>query len=304
MNARQLQYAIALAETRNFSQLAEKLNITQPALSKQILSLENEVGIKLFDRTTTPLALTPAGEFFIQRAQELLYKEEQLLQAMDSFRSGEKGRLVIGISPFRCTYLIPDIVKKVRDRFPGVEVVLHEAGSDASRAGSSALRKEAAEGKFDFAIVNLPVNDSVLEVTPIEPDTLVLVVPKELCSQLPDNHDGELDFSQCSSLPFVIVGQSQEMRQIFEKLCESAGITPRIAAEVVGLNTAWALARAGVGATLLPVQFVTHEHYDESVVIYKLKGAVTQRQPAVVRRKGQYLSAYAKYAIKLLTQEK
>ena len=304
MNVRQLQYAIALAEIRNFSQLAEKLNITQPALSKQILSLEKDVGIKLFDRTTTPLTLTPAGEFFIQHAQELLYKEEQLLQAMDSFRSGEKGRLVIGISPFRCTYLIPDIVKKVRDRFPGVQVMLHEAGSDASRAGSDVLRKEAAEGKYDFAIVNLPVDDSVLEVTPIEPDKLVLVVPKALCSHISDQPNGELDFSLCASLPFVIVGQSQEMRHIYEKLCDSAGITPNVAAEVVGLNSAWALARAGVGATILPVQFVEHENIDENIVVYSLKGAVSHRQPVVVRRKGQYLSQYAQYAIELLTGSK
>lgn len=304
MNTRQLQYAIALAETRNFSQLAEKLNITQPALSKQILGLEKDLGIKLFDRTTTPLTLTPAGEFFIQYAQELCYKEEQLLQALDSFRSGEKGRLVIGISPFRCTYLIPDIVKKVRDRFPGVQVVLHEAGSGSSKAGSDVLRKEAAEGKYDFAIVNLPVDDSVLEVTPIEPDTLVLVVPKTLCSHIADHPNGELNFSECCSLPFVIVGQSQEMRQIFEKLCGSADISPNIAAEVVGLNTAWALARAGVGATILPLQFVEHENSDENVVIYKLKGAVSQRRPVIVRRKGQYLSQYAKYAIELLTASK
>ena len=66
MNSRQLQYAIALSEIRNFSQVAEKLNISQPALSKQILSLENELGVKLFDRATTPLLVTPAGQQFIQ----------------------------------------------------------------------------------------------------------------------------------------------------------------------------------------------------------------------------------------------
>lgn len=296
MNSRQLQYAIALAEIRNFSQLAEKLNITQSALSKQILSLEKDLGIKLFDRATNPLTLTPAGEFFIQQAKDLLYKEKQLLHVLESFRSGEKGRLVIGISPFRCTYLIPNIVKKVRDRFPGVQIVLHEIGSDT-------LRKEAAEGTYDFAIVNLPVNDSLLEITPIETDTLVLVVPKELASLLP-KQNGELDFSMCRSLPFIIVGQNQEMRQIFDKLCVSADFSPHIAAEVVGLTTAWALAREGVGATLLPLQFVDHENSNENVVLYPLKSAVSQRQPVVVRRKGQYLSEYAKYAIELLTASK
>ncbi|MBE5942837.1 MAG: LysR family transcriptional regulator [Lachnospiraceae bacterium] len=297
MNSRQLQYAIALAEVRNFSQLADKLNMTQPALSKQILSLEKDLDIQLFDRTTTPLTLTPAGEFFIQQAQELLYKETQLIHAMGRFRSGEEGRLVVGISPFRCTYLIPDIVKKVRDRFPGVQVVLHEAGSDT-------LRKEAAEGKFDFAIVNLPVDDSILEITPIEQDSLVLAVPKTLNSALTEQPNNELDFSTCQSLPFVVVGQNQEMRQLFDKLCASADFIPRIVAEVVGLNTAWSLAHAGVGATLLPLQFVSHANFDKNLVLYKLKDTVSVRQPVIVQRRGQYLSDYAKYAIELLTQSK
>ena len=297
MNSRQLQYAIELAEVRNFSQLAEKLNITQPALSKQILSLEKDLDIQLFDRTTTPLTLTPAGEFFIQQAQELLYKETQLLHAMGRFRSGEEGRLVIGISPFRCTYLIPDIVKKVREHFPGVQIVLHEAGSDI-------LKKEATEGKFDFAIANLPVDDSVLEIIPIEEDTLVLAVPKTLCSLLPEHHGNELDFSMCSSLPFVVVGHNQEMRQLFDKFCASAELQPHIATEVVGLNTAWTLAQAGVGATLLPLQFASHANFDDKLVFYTLKGTISQRQPAIIRRKGQYLSHYAKYAIELLTTSK
>jgi DNA-binding transcriptional LysR family regulator len=295
MNSRQLQYAIELAKVRNFSQLAEKLNMTQPALSKQILTLEKDLGVKLFDRTTTPLTLTAAGEFFIQQAQEMLYKENQLLHAMGRFRSGEEGRLVIGISPFRCTYVIPDIVKQIRDRFPGVEVVLHEEGSDA-------LRKDAADGKFDFAIVNMPVDDAVLEITPLEQDTVVLAVPKSLCATLPDRDNVRQKFSACRELPFVVVGQNQEMRHLFDKLCAYADFTPRIAAEVVGLQTAWALARAGVGATLLPLQFVSYANFDENLALYELTDSLSQRQPVIVRRKGQYLSDYAKYAIDLLTK--
>jgi len=72
MNSRQLQYAIKLSEVRNFSQVAEQLNISQPALSKQILSLEQELGVKLFDRNTSPLTLTPAGDIFIEEAKNYL----------------------------------------------------------------------------------------------------------------------------------------------------------------------------------------------------------------------------------------
>ena len=292
MNTRQLQYAITLAKVRNFSQVADMLNISQPALSKQIINLEGELGLKIFDRSTTPLSLTAAGEHFIQQAEELCYREEQLLRSMEQFRSGEAGRLTIGISPFRCMYMIPHIIKKVRDRFPGVQIVLHETGSDT-------LRKEAAEGKYDLAIVNLPVDDTVLEVTPLEADTLVLAVPKALCSGLPAG--GEVDFSQCRDLPFVVVGQNQEMRRLFDQLCAGADFHPRVAAEVVGLSTAWALAHAGVGAAVLPLQFVSSASFDENLILFTLKGNHFTRQPVIVRRKGQYLSQYAAYAIELLT---
>ena len=143
MNSRQLQYAVVLSQTLNFSQAADQLGISQPSLSKQILSLESELGIRLFDRNHSPMTITPAGDFFIQEAKELLYKEDQLAKGLERFKTGENGRLVIGVTPFRSLYLMPPLVKKIRERYPGVQVVLHEASS-------AQLSKEAAEGKFDF----------------------------------------------------------------------------------------------------------------------------------------------------------
>ena len=173
MNSRQLQYAITLSQTLNFSHAADQLGISQPSLSKQILSLENELGLRLFDRNRSPMTVTPAGAYFILEAKELLYKEDQLIKGLDRYKSGENGRLVIGVTPFRSLYLMPPLAKKIRDRYPGIQVVFHEASS-------SQLRKEAAEGKFDFAIVNLPIDDSLLDSILIEPDTLVLAVPSSM----------------------------------------------------------------------------------------------------------------------------
>ena len=286
-----------LSQIRNFSQVAEKLNISQPALSKQILNLEHELGVKLFDRNSNPLTLTPAGKHFIQEAKELLYKEDQLLRSMACYQSGEAGQLTIGISPFRSLYLIPDMVKQVRTKYPGIQIVLHETGSDN-------LRREAAEGKYDFAIVNLPVDDSVLDVMPLEPDTLVLAVPNTMLHLLP-HAPGEplanIDLHDCQELPFVVVGQTQEMRQLFDKLCASVNFHPQIAMEVVGVTTAWAMAHAGIGATLLPLQFVSNEAFAGNITLFQLNGNFHQRQPAIVKRKDQYLSPYAQYAIDLLT---
>lgn len=293
LNARQMEYALRLARVRNFSQVAEELKISQPALSKQILQLESELGVKLFDRNTNPLTLTPAGEDFVRQARELLYREDQLLRSMDRYRSGEVGELTIGVTPFRSAYLMPAVVARLRQKFPGIRVRLAEYGSDV-------LRREMAEGRYDLAVVNLPVDDSVLEARPLEQDRLVLVLRRDLLEQYPDLQPGRaVAMEQCADLPFVVVGPTQEMRQLFDRLCARAEIHPVIAAEVVGLTTVWDMACAGVGAAVLPLQFVERKA-GADMVILPLRDAVYFRQVAVVTRRGQYLSAAARYAMDLL----
>ena len=293
LNARQLQYAVMLSQDLNISQTAERLGLSQPALSKQILNLENELGVKLFDRNHVPMVLTPAGEYFIRKAKSMLYEQEQLVKAMDQFKSGENGRLDIGVTPFRSVYLMPEIVRAVKEKYAGVQVVLHEANS-------ATLRKNAAEGKYDFAVVNLPVDDSLLNVIPLEPDVLVLAVPNNLLNRIPNATEKGIDFKDCENLPFVVVGESQEMRQLFEKLCAQAEIQPAIAAEVVGVTTAWAMAQAGVGATLLPYQFVKKGNFDNNLMLVPIHDNAYKRQPAIVFRRGQYVSEYAEFAVRLL----
>lgn len=299
MNLKQMQYAVMLAETCSFSQLAEKLDISQPALSKQIISLENELGVKLFNRDTIPLTLTAAGEFYIREARDLLHREDRLNHAMEMFKSGDAGSLTIGISPFRSTYLLPKVMKMVRERYPHVQLSIYEATSDE-------LRKGAADGKFDFAVVNLPVDEAALDVYPLAPDALALVVPNGMVSKIPSASKGNLstiELKDCKDLPFVAVSQSQELRKLFDRLCAAAGFSPEIVVEIKGgLVTARALAIEGVGATLLPLKILKDSLPEDAVTVFLLKDKAISRQPVIVTQKGGYLPAYAKYAIELLTE--
>lgn len=298
MNTKQIQYALALSETLNFSQVAEQLGISQPALSKQIQHIEKDLGVKLFDRNRSPLTLTPAGEYFVRSAREMVYQEEQLRKALEQFRSGENGHLVIGVTPFRCLYLIPELLKKFRSRYPNVRISVHEVSSIQ-------LRKDAAEGKYDLAIVNLPVDTALLDVIPLEPDTLVLAVHNSMTEKLPTAKDGEclsVEFDQLRDLPFVVQSPGQELRNLFDGLCAAAGFHPIIAAEVVGVTSALAMARAGVGAAVLPLQFVHSQHFDNNLSLYIVKNSLYSRQPAVVTRRDQIRTPYADYAIRLLTE--
>jgi DNA-binding transcriptional LysR family regulator len=129
-------------------------------------------------------------------------------------------------------------------------------------------------------------------------------VPKELENRVENiSRLKEIDFRACKDLPFVVVGETQEMRRLFDKLCNLSGFVPNIAVEVVGLNTAWSIAQSGVAATILPWQFVSEEMND-NIIVVGIKDVNYDRQPAIVVRRGQYISQAAQYAMDLLTNEK
>ena len=294
MNSRQLQYAVLLAKARSFSHVAEDLGISQPALSKQIIALEEELGVKLFERTT-PLTLTAAGEHFAARAEHLLFEEEQLLKTMERYRTGESGKLVIGISPSRSIYLMPDFVRAMKKQFPRLQIILRE--------GSTALlHKGICDGLYDFAILNLPVDEMQLDVHPMKQDSLVLVVPQALLPLIPEAPqapDAPLDLAACEALPFVTLSPGQELRGQFDKLCAQARLEPDIQLEAGSVIATWAMVREGFGAAVLPLQFIQHS-MDDSVCIFPLRQITATRQPAVVLKRGQYISPYTEHAIGLL----
>lgn len=296
MNSKQLQYAVELSNILNVSQTAEKLSITQPALSKQILSLEKELGVTLFDRSTTPLKITRAGESFINEAREILFKEERLKRLMEDFKNDDKGRLTIGISPFRASYFISDVIKKLQEEYKGLQVVLKEEKS-------SELQKQAIEGLVDFAIINLPVDEAMLDVVELEPEPIVLAINKSLLTFVDGyKNQEEVDLTDCKNMPFVALSKNQELRKLFDKLCITCEFSPNITTEVVGITTAWNLAKEGVGAAMLPLRFV-EKTQNKEMLILPLKNTATVRKPAIVMRKGQYLSKYAKTAIKFITEK-
>lgn len=297
MNSKQLQYAVLLSETGNFSLVAEQLNISQPALSKQILSLEKELGVQLFNRNSSASVLTPAGEHFIREAKELLFREQQMLRSAERFKSKDVGAVVIGTTPFRSSYLLPKTVKNFREKYPEVQIKLKELGSDI-------IKKDAADGKFDLAIVNLPADESVFDITPLESDRLVLVVPNEILDKIPQlKNTTDVDFKNLEQLPFIVLTPSQEMRKLFDNLCITSSVTPQIAAEVTGLTTAWQMVCTGIGATMLPLQFVEEVMTNQEVTVIKLNNTSHLRQPAILTRKGHCVSEHAKYIIKLLTEK-
>lgn len=301
MNLRQLQYAVLLSQVLNISQAAETLGISQPALSKQIAGLEKEIGVELFNRSTVPLTMTAAGECFVKEAKEILLKEDELYRIMSDFKSGKKGKITIGISPFRAAYFLYDVIIKLQGIFPGLQVVLSEKNS-------AQLLKDTQEGLLDFSILNLPVDETVFDVIPLDKEPVVLAVPKHFLDEKGITGNTEkkkfpISFlAKFKDVPFIALGKSQELRVLFDRLCSVAGLSPNITTEVVGITTAYNLAKAGIGAAILPRRLVENSDIGENLLIFDLKNTACVRQPAIVMRKGQYISKYTKEAIDLITE--
>lgn len=286
MELRQLRYMLAVAEEKNISRAAAKLYVAQPHLSQYIQNLEKQIGVKLFDRSCTPLKLTYAGEQFAQKARQILQLDGNLLQQMQDFAEEKSGRLALGISPVRSAYILPIVLPAFQAKFPQVELSLHE--------GSSVdLENWMDKGVTDLTILSLPIksNDFSYEVLMRE-KLLIVVSPKHPLSQRPGSNDSPppLHLSELKEEPFILLQPGQAFRRIADTLFLQAGYTPRIVLETRSYETAYRLAAIGMGMafTTMTISQLSSGAVNP-VRLFTAEPAFT-RTLAIVYRKGKYLT--------------
>ncbi len=126
MELRHLRYFVAVAEELSFRKAAQRLNVSRPALSKQVKDLENEIAVKLLERDTVSVSLTKAGEIFLADAQKLLAQAGQAIERASQAQSGHRGKLRIGSVGIIATDFLPKTLKLFHQKYPGVEVAFVE----------------------------------------------------------------------------------------------------------------------------------------------------------------------------------
>ena len=244
MELRHLRYAIAVADELHFARAARRLHIAQPPLSQQIKALEDELGVRLFDRSHRRVALTDAGRAFIAEAKKTIASAEHAAEAARRAARGELGRLAIGYVASVAYELLPAIIRAFRKRAPDVSLSLAELGSaEQSRA--------LAAGTLDVGLVRRP--------PPVEPGLTGTVVRKEpIVVALPRDHAlatlRVLRVRDLQREPFVIfpVRPRPSWADVAIDLCRRAGFEPRIAQEAVEMAPALSLVAAGMGVALVP----------------------------------------------------
>lgn len=302
MEYRQMRYVLKVAEERSFSQAAKKLYIAQPSLSQCIQRLEKQLGVLLFDRTVTPLRLTFAGERYIDTAKQILSLNDQLIQQMDDIADLKTGRLTIGSSPFRSTYLLPQVLPIFQKQYPGIEIILAE-GTTAE------LEEFVLNGTTDFSIVLLPLAEDIFAYKPILIEELLIALSPNhpLSKENKDSNSNQppwpkIKISQLKDVPFIQMKHGQRLHQTLLDLCTQSGFKPKIILESQSMEAAQALVVTGLGATLLPDTLVRLRHMSKHPCYFSIEESLNTRTAVIAYRKGKYLSKAARLFISLMEE--
>lgn len=238
---RQLQYAVAVADTRGFRRAAERCHVSQPSLSAQLGQLETVLGVKLFERGARRIILTPAGEDLVARARRVLVEADGVSTAAQRFLDPLAGTVRIGIIPTVSPYLLPEVAPALRARAPRLTVVWSE-----EKTGD--LLRDLAAGRLDAAVLAQGAHMAEFETETVAVDAFVLAGRPDhplLRPRRPARLD-ELD-GEC----VLLLGEGHCFREQALALCAKAR-AHEADYTATSLSTLAQMVAGGAGITLLP----------------------------------------------------
>jgi DNA-binding transcriptional LysR family regulator len=241
MELHQLRYFVAVAEERHFTKAARDLRIAQPSVSRAIRVLEEELGTPLFHRMKGNVALTSAGEVLLPWARRVLADIDGAAGEVRELADLRRGRLAVGATPSLTITLLPPALAKFHAAYPGIELVLHEAGSRD-------LVSELEQGALDVALVILPVRHETLETTPLLREELVVAVAPEhpLASRK------TIPIGELKGVPLVMFRDGYDLRAATVTACRRAGFEPVFALEGGEMDGVLRFTAAGLGVAVVP----------------------------------------------------
>lgn len=242
MEIRQLNYFIAVAEERHFGRAAKRLHMAQPPLSQQIRQLEEQLGVRLLDRTTRRVDLTAAGQVLLDRGRRILGEIETLEADVHQVGRGTTGVLRVGFCGSATYGLMPGVVRRAEEALPGLSLALH--GEMLTPAMEEGLR----ERTLDAALLRPPVTSPDLEHRVVAREPLVVAVPSG--SSLAE--DRPVAVHELHGQDFVACPPDSVLYRAAADLCRQAGFQPRIARVAGEMSGLLAFVAAGGGVAVVP----------------------------------------------------
>jgi DNA-binding transcriptional LysR family regulator len=282
MDFEQLKTFLEVWHQKSFSRAAEKLRITQPAVSAQIQSLEREVGERLFDRKGGKVTFTAAGRVFEPFAEHALDCQRHLMLMVSEQRRSPRGEISISAQESTSLYVLPDVFAEFKVHYP--KVALKIARAERSRTVEAILGREV-----DFGVVSLPVTDQRFMVETIHVDELVLAIPKGH----PLGKAQDASPRDIAKHSFLLPKQGRQ-RDLLLNVFRMHDVHPKAVMEVESSELMKRFIRAGLGIGFLPSINIEAERKAGTIEVVKVEELRLSRDLGLIYLKEKTLTHAAK----------
>lgn len=243
MNIQQFQYILAVVDLKNFELAAERCYVTQSTLSTMIGRFEDEIGIKLFNRKTKPVSITPEGEELIKRLRIILHEIDSLDNVIQELKGEMSGDLRIGIIPTIAPYLLPLFLSSFAEKFPKVTIVVKEMTTPQ-------IQQSLKARQIDIGILAVPIDDNSLEELHLYTEPFLVYDFREVKSTEKISID-QLDYSK-----IWLLQEGHCLRSQVYRICELSNLTPKnnvnFEFESGSMDSLLRITKASKGITIIP----------------------------------------------------
>lgn len=278
MNLEQLTGFVEIAALGHFTRAAERLHLAQPSLSRQISSLERELGVELFHRVRGNVSLTAAGERLLPIARRMLADAESARGEMAELAGLRRGRIRLGATPTLCTSLVVDVLAEFRERYPGIDIEILERGSrsliaalveggldlalivtSVSSGGARAvLEREAILSERLVAVSSAaapdPFNPEPFNPDPFNPASVITAPSLATQPEPGEKHSAvrAISLAELAAIEQVSFPENYDLRAAMDAAFSAEGLSPTIAVEGAEMDAALSFAERGIGVAVVP----------------------------------------------------
>ncbi len=302
MNFSNIKYFLVAAEEMNITKAADRLHISQQALSNHITKIEKELGTRLFERTPN-LVLTYAGKCLVHSGSQILDSHNQFLAEIDDINGNCKGELTIGVTHTRGQALLPLLLPSFMKSHPLIQIKIEEGNA-------ADLESSLQHGFIDLVLGFLPFRSESAVVTELSKEHMFLIVPRNIMDHLFKEKADEMRqlFSQGTDItpfqdqPFILLKRGDRIRTILDNYFRKQKMTPNILLETQNIQTAFALCLEGLGICVYPEMYLRGIHTlsssfpmsgSQKADYFPLSGTSTIETLAIGYNKERYLTKAA-----------
>ncbi|WP_342600599.1 LysR family transcriptional regulator [Psychrobacillus sp. FSL H8-0483] len=292
MELRDIKSFIEVANHRSFTKATEYSYLSQPSLSKAVKKLEEELHVKLFDRSTRHLELTDAGKIVYRQGQQALNLLNELPNLLNELIEIDTGEIKIGIPPLIGTLFFPYIARTFHDQYPNVKLELVELGAKL-------IEQLVEEGKIDLGLIVLPIDELVFNVYPFINDEFVLYINQDH----PLAKHTSIALSELKDEQFIIFTKDFALHDFIINTCKEAGFTPTISYKSSQWDLILELVASNLGITLLP-KSIFEKQNNPIIKTISLQKPSLLWQLAIVTKKDAYQSFALRKFLKMFTKDR